>query len=256
MEYKITFEDGSEAYLAHHGVKGMKWGVWNEETRARYSNAVYPNGIMPKGTRLSRISRESPSKTYKHDPLSGDIKYVSTNYADTDKWLSYFLNAEVSGGLKVNKSILYETVSDIKVAKAAEVGKLYVDQVLSSNKHTKKEAESFYKETAGRKGGPLENVSLKDALDENKVGKDTSESMKMILGSKAIKEVDSENSQSGKKLVEALSKKGYGAVQDALGWNVSTDPLIVLNPKQNLKPIERLDRIKTDKGFDWKRTKY
>lgn len=23
--------------LYHHGVKGMKWGVWNEETRARYS---------------------------------------------------------------------------------------------------------------------------------------------------------------------------------------------------------------------------
>ena len=39
MEYKITFTDGSEAYLAHSGVKGMKWGVWNEETRARRSAA-------------------------------------------------------------------------------------------------------------------------------------------------------------------------------------------------------------------------
>ena len=34
--YKLTFEDGSEAYLSHHGVKGMKWGVRNEETKARY----------------------------------------------------------------------------------------------------------------------------------------------------------------------------------------------------------------------------
>lgn len=24
-------------YLAHHGVSGMKWGVWNEETRAKYT---------------------------------------------------------------------------------------------------------------------------------------------------------------------------------------------------------------------------
>lgn len=27
MDYKFTFEDGSEAYLEHHGVKGMKWGI-------------------------------------------------------------------------------------------------------------------------------------------------------------------------------------------------------------------------------------
>lgn len=25
MDYKFTFEDGSEAYLAHYGVKGMTW---------------------------------------------------------------------------------------------------------------------------------------------------------------------------------------------------------------------------------------
>ena len=37
MDYLLTFEDGSEGYLAHHGVKGMKWGVWNAETASRYS---------------------------------------------------------------------------------------------------------------------------------------------------------------------------------------------------------------------------
>ena len=34
MDYKFTFEDGSEA-LMHYGVRGMKWGVWNEETSKR-----------------------------------------------------------------------------------------------------------------------------------------------------------------------------------------------------------------------------
>lgn len=34
-DYKLTFEDGSKA-IAHHGVKGMKWGVWNMETRLKY----------------------------------------------------------------------------------------------------------------------------------------------------------------------------------------------------------------------------
>ena len=34
MDYIVCFDDGSKA-LAHYGVQGMKWGVWNAETAAR-----------------------------------------------------------------------------------------------------------------------------------------------------------------------------------------------------------------------------
>ena len=34
MDCIFRFEDGSE-HLAHYGVSGMKWGVWNAETTAR-----------------------------------------------------------------------------------------------------------------------------------------------------------------------------------------------------------------------------
>ena len=40
MTTKITFEDGSTAYLAHHGVMGMKWGVRNAETQAKYAGGT------------------------------------------------------------------------------------------------------------------------------------------------------------------------------------------------------------------------
>ena len=43
MDYKFVFEDGTEA-LAHHGIKGMKWGVWNAETAARYKGASAVGG--------------------------------------------------------------------------------------------------------------------------------------------------------------------------------------------------------------------
>ena len=39
MDYLITFEDGSTGYLAHYGVKGMKWGIWNEDTAKRYGSS-------------------------------------------------------------------------------------------------------------------------------------------------------------------------------------------------------------------------
>lgn len=40
MEYKLTFQDGSSAYLAHHGVKGMHWGVQNADTQAKYAGGT------------------------------------------------------------------------------------------------------------------------------------------------------------------------------------------------------------------------
>lgn len=40
MNYLITVEEGGPVEcLAHYGVKGMKWGVWNTETKARYSGS-------------------------------------------------------------------------------------------------------------------------------------------------------------------------------------------------------------------------
>ena len=42
--YKLTFDDESEAYLAHHGVKGMHWGVRNAETMARYASKSAEGG--------------------------------------------------------------------------------------------------------------------------------------------------------------------------------------------------------------------
>lgn len=35
MKFKATLSD-EEAFLAHHGTKGMKWGVHNDETKRKY----------------------------------------------------------------------------------------------------------------------------------------------------------------------------------------------------------------------------
>ena len=70
MDYKVTFTDGSKA-LAHHGVKGMKWGVWNAETRARYYGGKvkeygqkYVKSGMPADRARLQSASESLSRQY------------------------------------------------------------------------------------------------------------------------------------------------------------------------------------------------
>lgn len=62
MLYKLTFEDGSNGYLAHHGVKGMKWGVWNDETRARRLGSANNAKIKAKDNKKSDVLTFGPNK--------------------------------------------------------------------------------------------------------------------------------------------------------------------------------------------------
>jgi hypothetical protein len=66
MDYKFTFEDGSEALL-HYGVKGMKWGRWNAETQARYNGlgkSMVSAGQMQGAGGLSEEAEEKLADDY------------------------------------------------------------------------------------------------------------------------------------------------------------------------------------------------
>ena len=58
MEYKVTFEDGSEAYLAHYGVKGMKWRN-RKSTEENYKDETHLNAYEfygdRKGKKLAQV---------------------------------------------------------------------------------------------------------------------------------------------------------------------------------------------------------
>lgn len=221
-------------YLMHHGVKGMKWGVWNEETRNRYQSHIAPQGIMKKGTTLARVSTQSQKHGYKHDPLSGDVKYVSTNNDDHWRWIEYFRNS----GHTDLAGVMYETTRDIKVASATQAGKTYVDNVLHSSdkklsKKSQKEAEIFWNSLNKTSIGADKNETFSNFLSRSDVDEITKNSARQVVSSMALQNYDTSR-VSGKALVSELSKQKYEAVQDALGWNVAADPLIVFNPKKNL----------------------
>ena len=67
MEHNKMISDAvvGEDYLEHYGVKGMKWGVWNAETRARYSH-VAKRGLKASGQAAIRGAKAVKAATKNH----------------------------------------------------------------------------------------------------------------------------------------------------------------------------------------------
>ena len=70
---ELQYEDLSD-YLAHHGVKGMKWGVRNEETQRKYAGG-------------SGLFRRSPSQNAKRNQEKA-IKAKRATTAQNRRFLS------------------------------------------------------------------------------------------------------------------------------------------------------------------------
>lgn len=90
------------SYLIHHGVKGMKWGVWNEDTRARYnggrrhvSSVTRENLMASKTSGLDKWGSSSKHNVLYVTGLSGSGKSIvseglrdeSTNVIHLDFYL-------------------------------------------------------------------------------------------------------------------------------------------------------------------------
>ena len=83
MDYKLTFEDGSSGYLAHYGVKGMKWkkltNLGKDQDRITNTDLVVGRDkIRDQGTKLSSTGKTSKAKkTSKKPKRSGGLKSVT-----------------------------------------------------------------------------------------------------------------------------------------------------------------------------------
>ena len=63
MELKFTFQDGSEA-IAHYGVKGQKWGIWNEDTKRKYG-ILETNAAGAAGGGGAELDEDDPEELLK-----------------------------------------------------------------------------------------------------------------------------------------------------------------------------------------------
>lgn len=105
MEYIVSFEDGSEGYLAHHGIKGQKWGVRTK-------------GYVKKGLRNvgGAKSSQNPSKTsFRAARQQKKIdKYAAKVRRNKDK------AAAVDAKIKARKSSLVNRYLSSELGKRAD----------------------------------------------------------------------------------------------------------------------------------------
>lgn len=182
MDYKFTFQDGSEAYLAHHGVKGMKWGVWNEETRAKMQGGTsreakkYMKGYDK--YQKAKTKAEIAADRYVSNPTAGrkrafqkaagkEARLNSQAYKDASKygtrsWLlggapGYAVYTSASKKqhqrLDLASAHMNETMAtrlDESIARTKRVtGQKAVESVLSASASYKSNANKYYEKAAG-----------------------------------------------------------------------------------------------------------
>ncbi len=102
MDYLIHFEDGSTGYLAHHGVLGMKWGVRNAETQARYQRDGSGN-LTAKGYQRKLNDLDSQRRS--------NIINIANSNAAAQHYKDKANRAQVRGNAK--KAERYNRYSDI-----------------------------------------------------------------------------------------------------------------------------------------------
>lgn len=139
---------------------------------------------------------------------------------DHKKWGNYFQNASDKYGLGFHLyDIAYRTTKDIRVAPYTEIGKILAEKALSDPKFEKQVIRDTAEASRGFSKMPNDiNIKLQSNM--------------------------SAQTQTGKHLVDQLLKRGYDAIEDSVGWDVSRDPIIILDPDKNLQKTKVHSRKK------------
>lgn len=155
MEYLLTFDNGAYAVLEHSGVKGMKWGVWNAETKARYSGDKGSARFNKDMAKLGKHEKTRARYASKAQALQNKIDYSSKSAKNQMRLAKYERKAAVN---KARGSRPYLT----------EFGKSRRDKQLKRAAKYDAKAQMIRSGNAGQQG-QLIKYKAKQLKAENKI---------------------------------------------------------------------------------------
>lgn len=151
MPYKLTFKDGSDGYLEHFGVKGMHWGVWNEETRARriggskrnkptVDSKIFEKAYNERIRKTSNAMSNDPEIRKSLNKVTSYEKRYGLNFEDPEfSWTSK------SQAVRKGYSKVHNKYTNLQKQKHKAYTKKYKDEVYS--KYIKKYGKTTFKKS-------------------------------------------------------------------------------------------------------------